>query len=224
MPFRRLLMFVLITVPVCFSLGCRGETSTNDSRSVDTGKSQPMGPEERFAQVLSDFKQLVATDSIGVASGFVASRHGGRTRLIYRTEVEHELIPPKEEGGIYKAIITVITQSNYTLIRPQSDTDSDEEDSDRAGGNDRNDTKSSLFDDQWEDSPELDVFDSEAASNDGSPKRSRSDESEALVSTHEDEDVRHFELAYEGDRWVLKTEPEQESIKEAFDRALGLQF
>ena len=112
---------VLLTMSATLAACLVGCTESSDlvagvNRSAPGYTAKPgakPGPEESFELILETFRRGVE----GVKIGFVAQREGGHSMMSGDNKVSHELIPPKKEGEPYKAIITVQSQSSYSLQR-----------------------------------------------------------------------------------------------------------
>jgi hypothetical protein len=175
----------------------------------------PVTPEESFQGIIETFRQSVEDVPIGFV---MQDGTGGQTMMTGRNEVTHELVQPTNDGDPYKAVITVISQSRYSLQRPIEDSQKqDAIQSEQTSGNGSTDESG------------VQVFDSDVVSTPGNPSNATAGSSKkntAAVTRKEDQQERKYELLFENGRWKLTTklDPKTEgSIKLAFDRALATQ-
>ena len=214
---------VLLTMSATLAACMIGCTESSDlvagvNRSAPGSTAKP-GPEESFELILETFRRGVE----GVKIGFVARREGGHSMMSGDNKVSHELIPPKKEGEPYKAIITVQSQSSYSLQRT---TTTDEP---------RGDNKSSGQDAQsgiGGADGTVDILDSNLV---GTPTDAAPTPRSAPVNADSTTVARRpqtavkksYELQYENGRWALmsKLDPETEQgIENAFEHALKTQI
>jgi hypothetical protein len=177
-------------------------------------------PEEKFDFIVETFRRGVEDTNIF----FRVPSEGGHSMLAGQNEVKHEIIKPSKEGEPYRGIITVVSQSKYSIERS----------SDRAEDNTRQnqarnqDAQSTL--DDLNPSDGIDILDSglagqSSASSPGSRPSPATNDS--TVSRRTDQSDRKYELEYHEGRWVLltKLDPETEQgIQYAFDHALKTQI
>jgi hypothetical protein len=199
--------------------GCTDSSAPVVSRGAPRPNSKP-GPEESFELILETFRRGVE----GVKVGFVARREGGHSLMSGDNKVSHELIPPKNDGEPYKAIITVQSQSSYSLQRT---TTTDSRDDNKSGSQE----SQSAF--AAEDDPvSIDILDSDLVGNpaDAGPasRPAQATEDTTTVARRPPTTVRkNYELRYENGRWALvtKLDPETEQgIENAFTYALNTQI
>jgi hypothetical protein len=139
-----------------------------------------------------------------------------------RNEVSHELIRPTKDGEPYRAVITVGSQSRYSIQRSTSD----EEETEKA-----DEQQSDPLAEEGEES-DLQFFDRElvgpgSAKKDRQSPPSTNENPEKTVTRQADKQERKYELVYEKGKWTLvtKLDPETEqSIQNAFKRALEMQI
>jgi hypothetical protein len=176
-------------------------------------------PEASFKEIVRLVTDGVDLQGVSTSTGFVSQDDRASSRFQVSNEVTSELIPPTDGSTAYRGTITVTSSSTYSLRRSADDA-GDKKDQDHS----LNDNGFSLLDDTDDDSG-FDSMDDQlvSAAPDGDSSGGESIES---VQRRTAKDVRDYELAYENNRWVLKTEldPETErSIAKAFERALRLQ-
>jgi hypothetical protein len=177
------------------------------------------GPEESFEMIVETVRRGIED----VPIGFVLRDEDGHSMMTGKNEVSHELIPPSKEGEPYKAIITVGSQSHYSIQRATSDEDDE--------GQVEKQRIDSLA--QETDETGLEVFDSELVGSSGKAKQDRrppssaAEKSEKTVTRQADRQERKYEFVYVDGKWTLVTpldaETEQ-SIQNAFNRALEMQI
>ncbi len=197
------------------STGCRQKQPPHgydrrrqsDARGQLRGNRPPRRRWSRFAWASSS------------SSGFVSQDDRASSRFQVSNEVTSQLIPPADGNSIYRGTITVTSSSTYSLRRSADDSN-DKKNQDQSP----KDNGSSLLDESDADSGFHSMDDQlVSAAPDGDKSAPDSIES---VQRRTAKDVRTYKLAYEHNRWVLKTEldPETEkSIAKAFERALRLQ-
>ena len=104
-----------------------------------------------------------------------------------KTTVEHELIPPSEEGQPYRAVVTLNTRSTVTVVLPFKEKEEDETPGDE---------------DQETDGQAAGV----------SPSSDTIDRlGNSPIRTVPHEDVRRLELEFQEGKWVLLTEIDEEN-------------
>ena len=211
-----ILMAAILSV-VAAAVGCQEQPDTAERDAARPANVKP-GPEESFEMIVETFRRGVED----VPIGFVLPNEEGHSMMTGRNEVSHELIRPAKAGDPYKAVITVGSQSRYSIQRLTI-----EEEVEKQSGNQRN----SLADEEHEN--DLEIFDPDliGRSRDTKPDRRSSppasDKPEKSVERRADRQERKYELLYADGKWKLitKLDPETEqSIENAFKRALELQI
>ena len=195
--------------------GCQRENDPVLGATAANNTSAGRSPEESYREIIGTFRREVANQRVDVSS-----RAGAFSRLEYQREVHDQLIPPADPTDIYRARITVITRSSFHYRPPLGDDASGDE----AGGEDSRDSDLSLdIEDPGRDP--LDLLNAELQN----PARSsppRKGPVQTVGTDTENEDKQTYELAYENDRWVLKTVPEaddEQFIRHVFEYALKRQ-
>ncbi|HVT26805.1 MAG TPA: hypothetical protein VHE81_02195 [Lacipirellulaceae bacterium] len=211
---RRIVLAICVTLPAICA-GCNRHAA--DATHTPTAKPTP---EERFKRVVESFRRRVEEPQIG----FVVSAGDTRSTMFGTNKVTYKLTPPTAGDDHYKAVITVVRESHYSLRQTKSSADSVDHDQ-----NSRN-QGTSLLDDPSE-KKGIDILGSDLAGSKAHSDNSQStptspDSSEEVVRRQPDREERNFQLVYNDDRWVLltKTDPKTEkSIQFAFDEALASQ-
>ena len=216
---RRSHNFVSVTFGVCVlaaaGTGCRRERAPK----IDATASRP-APEVSFEAIAK-----IVTDGLEIRGSGAANSHGSedigaRGRFAVYNTVASKLIPPATPTDPYRGTITVTSQSVYSLRRAAEDEDEKKDKENAAAEANR----FSLMDDADEDSG-FEVMDNDLVS---APEGSQADEEKTQSVIHKaDKDVRTYDLVYKDGRWVLETTLDpatEQSIKNAFDRALRLQL
>ena len=111
----RLTLLAVFVVVAASSVSC----NRDEAQAVKTAKNTKPAPEESYAVIMETFHRRMSD----VPLGFVISDSSGRTTMTGKTTVEDELIRPKNENEPYKAIITVSTESHYSLRRSKEDSE-----------------------------------------------------------------------------------------------------
>jgi hypothetical protein len=214
---QAMLLAALLSV-VAAANGCEkspDSTAGGAARTLD----QNLGPEESFELIVETFRRGVED----VPIGFVFRDEEGHSMMTGKNEVSHKLIRPTKEGEPYKAIITVGSQSRYSIQRSTSEEENDDQSHGESSDNpldDPDDTGNEGFDDEL-------ISDSGS----GEPGRKTiplpPEKHDKKVTRQADRQERKYELIYEDGRWTLvtKLDPETEqSIENAFKRALEMQI
>jgi hypothetical protein len=211
-----MLIASLVCVVVATS-GCQERPQTAQHVGVRDRSDRP-GPEESFELIVETFRRGVED----VPIGFVYRDAEGHSMMTGRNEVSHRLIPPTNEDEPYKGVITVGSQSRYSIQRSVSEEDDEEKVADNG---------TSPLDESQETG--FEPLDEDLVGGSGEPSRERkktpplSENTEKKVTRQKDEQKRNYELVYEDGKWTLVTKLDQEteqSIQNAFDRALSLQL
>ncbi len=158
----------------------------------------------------------------GQPVGFVVTQGTTRSTMLGTNKVTSEIIKPTTPDGHYKAIVTIATESHYSLRRTKTAEEAEHEQ------NAKNQKKNGAADLDGKDS--VSILDSDLAGPqkiDAPPSPTKlPTQDEDLVSRRPDEDVRKYELVDDGQHWVLvtKLDPKTEqSIQFAFDEAIKQQ-
>ena len=207
-------LLIAIVAGAASCISCTGE-STGGKTATPASKFIKPTPEESLTFIMDTFKRRIEETPIG----FVIADSNGRSTMTGTNKVSYEVIKPAEGANTLKAVVTVTTQSRYSIKRTKetSEGDSDDENSKRADpladpADEENGVES--FD------PVISGRPAAESSTSSAPR------SEDVVARRPDEESRKYELVYEGDRWKLVTEldPDTESsIQNAFKNALDSQ-
>jgi hypothetical protein len=204
---------------VAVGTSCR-QQAEDPSNLAATARSTESGPEESFAIIVETFRRGVEDIPIG----FVVHEAGGHSRMTGKNEVSHELIRPAKEGDRYRGVITVKSQSSYSIQRSVEadgdvDTDGEVDEGTGSAAQSQEDPAAQVYD------PGL-VGASDAGAEASPPPTATPDSSDVTVTRRADRKKRQYELVYENGRWVLTTKLDpntEQSIEYAFDRALKTQ-
>ena len=217
LPGIRLAFVAMSFVVAAACISCsQQETHSNKSAAVRNAKP---GPEESFDVIVETFRRRIEETPVG----FVVSGAGSRSTMVGTNKVSYELIRPANETDPYKAVVTVTSQSRYSIKRTK---DSSED----AGRENSVDPKASNPLAETGDDNGVESFDSGLVGTPAaeSPKASTpSRTTEAVVARRPDEEQRKYELLYQNGRWNLVTELNKEteqSIQNAFKSALDTQI
>jgi hypothetical protein len=172
--------------------------------------------EDRYNNIMDSFRRKVDDQPVG----FTVTDTTGRSTMVGSSKVTSELIPPATPDGHYRAIITVTTESHYSLRRPPKSAEDTEREQ-----NAKNQNSTALNDKDRQGvgilEPDLTAHRSDSSSSIPEPQME-----EDKVTRRPTEDVRKYELVDDGQRWVLvtKLDPKTEAaIQFAFDDALARQ-
>jgi len=205
---RRSILVLSLAIPA-LSTGCDRHLANGKQATV--AKSSP---EQRFRNILDSFRRKIEDQPVG----FVVAEGGSRTTMMGSNKVTSELIRPETADGHFKAIITVSSQSRYSVRRTESEHDK----------NSSNQGSSSLDDPKEKQGvgilePDL----ANSSHNESAQSAAKATQpGEQIVTRRPNEDVRKYELEDDGDRWVLITKPDsktEQSIAFAFSEALARQ-
>lgn len=207
---RRTLLVLSLTVAALIA-GCN-HTAAN-SRAA--GSNKPSA-KDRYENIMDSFRRKVD----GQPVGFTVADSGGRSTLVGSSKVTSELIPPATADGNYKAIITVTTETHYSLRRSPKSAEEAERDQ-----NAKSQSSTALND---KDKQGVGILESDLTAHRGDTAQSmpKPQNEEDVVTRRPTADIRKYELVDDGERWTLATklDPKTEaSIQFAFDEALSRQ-
>ena len=188
--------------------GCNREVSTTPAGPPRHANPTP---EQAFDTIFDTFRRRIEDTQVG----FVVNDSTSRTSLVGSNKVSKELFPPAKEGEPYKAVITVTSESRYSILRTKESEDNTTE---QNSGRKTNDPLAETNELGEPVEPTLptkpDVGKGRIATDViGPPAQGKPD-------------VRKYELHYENGRWVLDTVPNantEQSIQNAFKNALDTQ-
>lgn len=216
-PIRRPAMCVAAVI--LLTAGC-GESSSGPSAGTVAAKPTP---EQSFEVIMATFKRRIED----TPSGFVTERDGGRSRLMASNKVSSQIFPPAKEGDPYRAEVTVVSETRYSLQRsveePDESTKKDDQRNNQRSG-------SGSLDDPGNTGRGVDILDPGlvVSSGGGSPSPHGSPgAADSVITRRNDEEKRSFELEYRDGRWKLLTAPDPETeraIELAFQESLGTQI
>jgi hypothetical protein len=209
---RRTILVLSLAIPA-LAAGC--------DRHVANGKSTTIAkntPEARFQRVVDAFRRNIE----GQPVGFVVAEGSSRTTMFGTNKVTANLINPATADDHFKAVITVSTQSGYSLRHTKP---GEEAEPKKNGQNQDTDPLAdpkakqgvSILEPDLASSPHKEV--SSTGPNAIQPGVD-------IVARRPNVDVRKYELVDDGEHWVLitKTDPKTEqSIEFAFKDALAEQ-
>jgi hypothetical protein len=198
-------------VTFSFGAGCQQE-----SAPVTTAVPPA---EESFEEIVQVLKDGLETPG-GKSSSFVDTSAGSRTRFQVLNEITSKLIPPATADEPYRGVITISTQSVYSLRTSAENEKEDEKDK-----NQKSDRGSSFFDESAESGPGFSSFDESLITEAPDAAKPGGVEIDS-VQRRADKVERNCELIYRNNRWELLTkfDPKTEaSIENAFERALRRQ-
>ena len=205
----------LLAAGVVVAVSC-ASCSQQNSQSGATSKNVKPGPEESFNVIYDTFRRQMEEAPVG----FVISDSTSRSMMSGAIKVSRELIPPATADDPFKAVITVVSQSRYSIKRTIEDSDEKPRDKDADA---KQDDPLAVGDD-------ASFFDSGANSKgaiENPEPRKPPRPGEEAVTRRPDEAERKYELLYESGRWTLVTKlnPETEqSVQNAFKNALETQI
>jgi|SRR6476620_10552892 len=203
---RSILVFSLV-IPA-LSAGCDRHLANGKSATV--AKSSP---EVRFQNILESFRRKIEDQPVG----FVVAEGGSRTTMMGSNKVTSELIRPETADGHFKAVITVSSQSRYSVRRTESEHDK----------NSPSQGSSSLDDPKEKGVGILEPDLAGPTHNESAQSVAKTTQpGEDIVTRRPHDDIRKYQLEDDGDRWVLITKPDpktEQSIEFAFSEALARQ-
>ena len=208
---RRSILVLSLAIPA-LSAGCDRHFASGKPATI--AKSTP---EERFQHILDSFRRKIEDQPVG----FVVADGGSRTTMLGTNKVTSELIPPQTPDGHYKAVITVTSESSYSVRRSTTGDESDQE------SNGKGQRADSLIDSKDKGIGILEPDLASSPRNDTSQSAPKSTQpAQDIVARRPNEHSRKFELEDNGERWVLITKPDpktEQSIEFAFSEALARQ-
>lgn len=196
----RLLLAIAVGSTV---LGCDSPPASLPPRAIDT-----QTPEGKFDWVMQRFERAVLD--------FGSSQRSGLR--IGQQKVDRKLIPPTEDTPYYTAVITVSSEKEYVPEQPIPLIDKKEIKEQRRREMRKFNKQAGLRDQESPFDPLDAQFDKdmeELAAERGGPILDG-----AIVESPVVTDVAVYELAYQEDRWQLKSELEKEYEKLWFEYAL----
>jgi hypothetical protein len=211
---RSSLHHILFAMPIAIAVmftGCNRENTT----AITVAK---LSPEEKFKVVMDSFRRKVEDQPIG----FVVSDGGSRSTMVGTNKVSYEITKPASPADHYKAIVTVASQSRYSLHRTKNTSEENEREK-----NAKNQNRNSTADRGDKKFTDIGSNVGAAPSQDSSPIASKPKQpDEETVTRRPDEQIRKYELTYENEHWSLISKLDKKtegSIQFAFDEALTLQ-
>jgi hypothetical protein len=207
--FRRSIIVLSLAIPA-LAAGCDRHSANGKSAIAKST------PEERFQNILDSFRHKIE----GQPVGFVVAEGGNRTTMMGTSTVTSELIRPETADGHFKAVITVSSESRYSVRRTKT------EESEREK-NSQNNSSSALDDPKKKKGvailePDL----AQPGRSEPSTSPTKTPAEDIVLRRPPNQDVRKYELVDDGDRWVLITKPDpktEQSIEFAFSEALARQ-
>jgi hypothetical protein len=203
----------LVTI-LSWSTACISCIRSDSAHKDASAKPAKPAAEESFDFVMETFRRRMEDTPIG----FVVSDGTGRSTLTGTNKVSYELIRPATPSDPYKAIVTVVSRSSYSIkrtkVNPQ-DEGRDKNSKDDSSATSGDDAKSEFISANPNSQPPAEATKPAG----GAP-------ADELVARRPDEEVRKYELLYKDGRWVLTTQLNKEteqSIQNAFDSALAVQ-
>jgi len=193
-------------------VSCSRQTSKTPTAAIK--KDVKSGPEESFQVIIETFRRRMEQTPIG----FVVDNPNGRSSMRGKNEVSYELIRPAKATDPYKAIITVKSQSYYSV---KLSADASDETSQNASSSKNN----SLLPDSDENGTQS--FDPTLGKASADSSKATSTHAGDEVIPREEKEERKYELLYRDGRWSLVTKLDQETeqaTQNAFNSALDTQI
>jgi hypothetical protein len=209
---RQTILALALAIPALAS-GCNRQAANGNSTTMEKS-----GPEDRYKRIMDSFRRKID----GQPVGFVVIQGNSRTTMTGSNKVTSELIKPTTADGHFKAVVTVATESHYSLRRTKAAEDAERE------KNARNQGKNALEDPKEKKGAailEPDLAGPPPSDNGQSPIKPVTPD-EDVVTRRPDVVTRKYELVDDGQHWALvtKLDPQTEqSIRFAFDEALARQ-
>ena len=206
----------LLAAGVVVAASCISCNQQNSQSGLAASKNAKPGPEESFNLIYDTFRRQMEDAPVG----FVVSDSTTRTMMSGAIKVSGDLIRPTNETDPFKAVITVVSQSHYSIKRTIDDSNEKLHEKDADAKKDDPlavDNDASFF--------ETGTNSQDASDNHASRTAPRP--GEEAVSRRPDEATRKYELLYQNGRWTLVTKlnPETEqSVQNAFNNALDTQI
>jgi hypothetical protein len=211
---RQIILAFSLAIPA-LSSGCNRHAANGNSTKMERSE-----PEERYNRIMESFRRKID----GQPVGFVITQGTTRTTMLGSNKVTSELVKPTTPDGHYKAVVTVATESHYSLRRAKAAEDAEREKNAKGQG------KNALDDPKEKKGVNIlepDLVGQPQNENAQSPvNTSPAPPDEDVVTRRPDEEIRKYELVDDGHRWALvtKLDPKTEqSIQFAFDEALARQ-
>jgi hypothetical protein len=206
----RIVLAVIAAAGAISCVSCNRQAGS--SSAVSSSKMLKPTPEDTLSFVMETFRRRVEETPIG----FVIADSNGRSTMTGTNKVNHEMIRPADGSDKLKAIVTVTSQSRYSIKRSKETTEEKPEDAAK---------KNSLANPEDEQNG-VESFDPSVASKPSAETSPSTGRSEDVVARRPEEETRKYELDYVDGRWTLvtKLDPDTESsIQNAFKNALDVQ-
>lgn len=206
----------VLAAAICCS-GCYDKAGTQGGT---VARKKPT-PEESFQLIFETFRRGIETGANGVSGGFVSTDASRRTRLTVDNTVSQELIPPTTADEPFRAKITVVSRSAYSLTRNEVE-EVEGEGEEAKVGEQENSTELGTT----EPTAEVNILDPELISVPKVNPGERDEDFNDPVSRRADEEKRTYELVYQDGRWRLLTKLDEETekaVQSAFEKALRTQ-
>ena len=218
--FRSLLLLAYLVALEFAILGCQGS-----SHSRVAADARPAA-EKSFDEIAYIMKGALETGGGGIPTSIVSDDASIRTQFSIHNEVTSQLIPPATADDIYRAKITVTSKTSYSM-RKVTDSDRKSSDKDKQKDNGQDSKSNPLTEDTSSSSKGTSGSDTRDESVAATAKtRAMPAKPEDAVQREQNEDVHTYDLAYENNRWVLKTELDpktEQAVSNAFNHALSSQ-
>jgi hypothetical protein len=210
-------LLVAISAGVACCTSCKRAGSAGTSTPSASKFIKPT-PEESLTFIMDTFRRRMEETPIG----FVIADSNGRSTMTGTNKVSYELIQPAAADDKLKAVVTVTSQSRYSIKRSKENADDKQDD--------QNAKKAASLPDPNDEKNGVESFDPSFSGKQpvesSSPSPSTSRTGEDVVARRPEEETRKYELDYVDGRWKLVTElsPDTESsIQNAFTNALDTQ-
>lgn len=207
-------LFCLALAVLCVASGsCRQHEATSPKTAAGTALKPPA--EESFDLIMETFRRRIEETPIG----FVISDGSGRSTLTGTNKVSYELVRPATPADSYKAIITVVSHSNYSIKRTKENHSEDGRDKSHAGD-------SATAPGAGADTEYLSTGKAQPPPTEAAPEKASAAPADDVVARRPEEEIRKYELLYKDGRWILTTtlnKDTEQSIQNAFNSALANQ-
>src|SRR5262249_24740133 len=133
---RRTFLVLVLTIPA-LPAGCNHPAANNKQAAA----AKPT-PEVRYNNIMDSFRRKID----GQPVGFVVTDNGRPSTLAGSTKVTSQLIRPETPDGHFKAVVTVTTETRYSLrLVPKSGEEAEHEQNSK-NQNSKNQNSSTLAD------------------------------------------------------------------------------
>lgn len=205
----RLVLLAILIASCVANISCNHDEG--HAKSTASKGTKPAA-EESFDLIMTTFRRRMEETPLG----FVVKDRGGHSTFTGKNKVTDELIRPANPNEPYRAVITVASESRYSITRTKEST----QDENRERNPNNGDSA------KPGDETRVETSDGGQAGKNAEAPKDTTHTTDDVVARRPEEEVHKYELLYKDGRWMLITKLDQKtelSIQNAFDSALAVQ-